>query len=220
MRAGLRAQPLRGQAGEYRRAPALRHRSSVRQRGAAVHAGGGEREARGGGGGRAGRARLCASPGDARSRRDGVRGEREARRAERIRRRRLQGGGRFRAARGGIRAVARRDRGAMRENARPRRDAHAAAQGLRCRLFGHGAGRRECLADRGRGHAGSRGRRRLYRAAAPGQGQIQAAGRAPDRGDRRRQHRHRHRRAEQAAGGGGRDHRLSPRPGTDECHRP
>ena len=99
VRAGLRAQRARGQAGRDRRTAAPCHRRAVRRAGrAAVHAGGRDRPARRRRRRRSGRAGLRARPGAARPRGGAVRGPREARRLERVRPGHLQDRRQLRAA--------------------------------------------------------------------------------------------------------------------------
>ena len=134
-------------------------------------------------------------------------------RPERVRHRRLQDAARVRAARGRFHAGHRRHRsacrikrsGAMSRWSALRRDYDAVFLGI-------GLAGTKALGDRGRGSGRRRGCGRLHRAPAPGAGSVEAAGRAPRRGDRRRQHRDRHRGADQAARRRGRDHGLSARP--------
>ena len=66
-------------------------------------------------------------------------------------------------------------------------------------FLGMGLAGVNALAAEGEDLAGRRGCGRLYRAAAPDLGQVDAADRPAGGGDRRRQHRHRHRRAEPSA---------------------
>ena len=126
--------------------------------------------------------------------------KREARRAQRIRYRRLQGGRTTsRSARsssscrsGGIEAQCGKALGRD-------VDAGAAASRFRRGVPGHGAGRRQRAAG-SRARAGRRGRTRspISRGCARRRTR-RAAGRRRSRRDRRRQHRHRHRRAEPSA---------------------
>ena len=178
------------------------------------------RQARRGRRRRPGRAVLCASARDARSRGHGVRSAAQAGRAERIRRRRLQGHRADRAARGGLSARGRQHRG----EAGPARWAATSSlaqlrQDYDAVFVGVGLGARE-QPRRGRGRIVRRARcDQVHRDAAPGRGPRRAAGRAAHRGDRRRHDGHRHRLSDQAAGRRGRDHGLSPRAGADGRQR-
>ena len=177
-----------------------------------------DRAADRGGRRRTGRACLRARAGAAWPRRHDFRSAAEARRAERIRHRRLQGRRRFRAARGRLHSGDRRHQHRVRQGARPRHHAGCAAARFRCGVPGARPGRRARLWACGRNHAGRARRHRLHCRIAPG-AEGSGGGRPARRGDRRRQHRDRRGNAGAAAGGGGRDDRLSPRPRADDRDR-
>ena len=178
---------------------------------AAVHARAGQRQARGGGRRRAGRAGLRAPAGDARPRGDAVRRQAQARRPERIRPGHLQDGGRLRAEGDRLAAVDRRHRGQATAQPRPRHAPRRAGARLRRGVPGPGPGRRQRARHRRAGGCG--GARavdfiaELRQAASP----ARRAGRPARARHRRRHDRGGRRRAEPAARRRGRDHRLPPR---------
>ena len=144
---------------------------------------------------------------------DDLRGAREARRAQRIRHRRLQDARRFRRQGGRLHPVDRRDRGASTAS-RSARDVtlDAAAPRLRRGVSRHRPRRDQQARPARRDRTRQRRRRgRLHRRAASGGGPDHAAGRPARRRHRRRHDGDRRRRAVEAARRRERDDRLSAR---------